>query len=746
VTVSQKAALSLLISVFLFAGVAVLAYTGLFDLVETRFYNPSIAQSLARETERNAEAIQDFFSSLDSRFSASLNEPAVKRSFLPNQSAGDIFERSRIYGVLLESIGGLQAVRFVDYNGIRIHFSTHIGDVLSQTRLSIAYKNYNEDPLNLPFDEVQVPAQGSVKLTMDEKNDRIIFSYPFYDSFDVYRGSAFFAVSARAVADWLIGSGRIKVGEDVSVVAAPPGIVSGSPGTSKTEILDKVSSIWRDNLLALTPFVSPSNVSLALLSARTKQGIYYGHLVDESLFSFPQAMKVILLVSIFLTIYLIVFLSFNLRQDTMTIVQSRLKGLQISLIEQFYDRKTDMDWTHWTRELEQRREDIRAEVKRGIRSGQGRRIEEDIDTLIDKSWNELLAVIGAQRKPESALDEEKLQNILNRILQAAPSLSVQAAQPVAAGVVPAAKNAPAENAGPEEAETLDEIEDAEPVEDVEEAEAVEDIEEAEAVEDVEEAEAVEDVEEAGAVEEAVEDVEEAEAVDDVGEAEAVEEAVEAGAAGKTDTARGADVPAPSGPAQKGGLFRAASRKKADVRLAFGEDDVPYIVESSGLELVEDIDASIEDMQNDNESSAAPAGEPEEIEELEELEELEDLEEIASEDSDQTGPAVSPASREDALAELASKIEFSNISQDADETEEELNTELEIVSPFASILSNLGEGEETPDALSGDNPDTVVQSKNPATDEVKLPGGPEIVSPEGKGPGKKPKNEKKKSPK
>ncbi|MDR1319203.1 MAG: hypothetical protein LBJ90_06215, partial [Treponema sp.] len=353
-------------------------------MIETRFYDPSIARSLARETDQSAGVIEDFFSGLDSRFSGSLNEPSIKRSFLPNQSAGDIFDRSRIYGVLLESIGGLQSVRFVDYNGIRIHFSTYAQDLLSQDRLSVAYRNYNEDPMNLPFNEIQVPAQGGLKLIMDEKNDRIIFSYPFYDSFDVYRGSAIFTVSVRAVAECLISDGRIKVGEDVSIIASPPGIVSGSPGTSKTEVLGRVSSIWSDGLLNLTPFVSPnSNVSLALLSAKIDQGIYYGHLVDESLFSFPQAMKVILLVAIFLTIYLTVFFFFNLQQDTMTIVQNRLKGLQISLIEQFYDRKGDMDWTHWTRELEQRREDIRTEVKHGIRIDRGKRAEEDIDSLID---------------------------------------------------------------------------------------------------------------------------------------------------------------------------------------------------------------------------------------------------------------------------------------------------------------------------------------------------------------------------
>ena len=60
-----------------------------------------------------------------------------------------------------------------------------------------------------------------------------------------------------------------------------------------------------------------------------------------------------------------------------------------------------------------------------------------------------------------------------------------------------------------------------------------------------------------------------------------------------------------------------SRRISNVRIAFGDDDVPYLVESSGLELVDgDIDEVIRFMEDD-----APE-EPVTLEELEALEELE----------------------------------------------------------------------------------------------------------------------------
>jgi hypothetical protein len=483
VTASQKVAISLLISVFLFGGIAVLAYTGFFDLVETRFYASSLTKSISRETERDAQLIQEFFSDLRGRFSASLNEPAIRRSFLPNQSAEDIFERTRIYGTLLESLGGLQSVRFVDYNGVRLHFSTYSQDILSQERLYIAYRNYNDDAQNLPFEQVQVSAGDVFKLILDNNTDRIIFSFPFYDSLDAFRGTALFSLSVRAVAEWLISENRIKIGENVSLVAEPPGIVTGSPGTSKDSILARVSSIWADGLLALTPFESDTGITLALISAKTSQGVFYGRLINERIFSFPQAMKVILLVSIFLTVYLAVFLLFNIRQDNMTIVQNRLKSLQVSLIENFYEHKGDMDWEQWAMELEQRREGVRSEVKRGIKFSQGRRSEENIDALVDKSWDELLALIGGRKKAGASLDEAKLQNILNRILQAAPQGSPGFGAEYRVTTSTAQKIADTEVL--EELEAVEELAIAEAVEELEALEDIAAIEELPAVETVE---------------------------------------------------------------------------------------------------------------------------------------------------------------------------------------------------------------------------------------------------------------------
>ena len=71
-TTSHKAALSLLITVLLFGAFAALAFTGLFDLIEARFYNPAVSGSVLREVTANAEEIDSFLGELQIRFSDTL--------------------------------------------------------------------------------------------------------------------------------------------------------------------------------------------------------------------------------------------------------------------------------------------------------------------------------------------------------------------------------------------------------------------------------------------------------------------------------------------------------------------------------------------------------------------------------------------------------------------------------------------------------------------------------------------------
>jgi len=496
-----KPLLALLISILIFAGLSFLADKELLDIVQTHFYNPSVLNSYAKENSKDAELVQGYIFELQNKFEAALNKPAVQSSFLYNQSPDDIYERSKVFGMLLESTTGLQSVQFVDSNGIRLHYSTSAGDIISQNATSTAFRNYTDDPAALPYDAVSVSANNSAKFSMDEQSDRIIFSFPFKDSMDVYRGTALYSVSVKALAEKLVAEGRIKVNENVYVTEIPQGILLGSPNVSNIDILKKVSSIWSDGIRERVIFDSgDSGVKYSLISSRTDHGIFFGRLVNDGLFYISGSMKNILLLSMFLTFYLTLLFIINFRSNPLTLVKNRIKNLRENLFEQLYVNKSGQERAKWILELEQRREEIRSELKHGLKFNQ--RAEKNINSIIDKSWDELLAVIKSGSETRVIVPPD------NSPAQAESVIDIEEIEEI--GEV-------------EEAEELDEIADVEEIEEVEEAEALEEIANVEEVEEVEEAEELDEIADV----EEIEEVEEAEALDEIADVEEIEEVEEA---------------------------------------------------------------------------------------------------------------------------------------------------------------------------------------------------------------------------
>jgi len=411
-----KPVLALIISILIFAGIVLSADGEFADFIQINFYNPSVVNLYVKENAKDAELVQNHIIYLQNKFADTLEEPAVRRSFNYNQFPQDIFERSRIYGLLLETTGGLQSVQFVDSNGLRIHYSTSSGDIFSQNSDSTIYKNYTDNPLALPYDTISVHLVESAKYTMDEYGGRIIFSYPFFDSMDVCRGTAIFSVSVRALTEKLIAEGRLKASDDVSVVSSPPGILFESPDSYKTDIFDKVSVIWNSGMQDRTALVSAnSGVKFSLISYKTDNGLFFGRLVNDALFSISGSMKLILYLSLFFTFYLALLFLFYYRPNSVTLVQSRMTNLKEKLLKQLDVNKNNQDRVKWILELEQRREEIRNEMKHNIKTL--RYSEKTIDSIIDKSWDEMLTVMKtgssktADEKTEGTKETEDIEEI-----------------------------------------------------------------------------------------------------------------------------------------------------------------------------------------------------------------------------------------------------------------------------------------------------------------------------------------------
>jgi|GEM_PF-3466580 len=492
-----RLSLSLLISVLLFAAFAVAAFLGLFDLIDTRFYHPAVQRQAERSLAEAIKAMDAFIGGRLALFQEVLDREAVKQSFLASQSQAGIDERAAIFARLLEDPEGIQGARFLeaDLNRVRIHYSTWENDVRSRDGGKIVYRDWGSLPSDRPYSLFDAPAGTQPRLIITEGPDALHFCYPFADSNGVHRGTAVFSMRLSTLADSLVRAGVLRLSDDLLALPGA-GFAARVPTASHEALLPLIAERWAGqgpqetiSLLAELPASSGAGadtgrIGQVLVSARGAFGARYGFLMPTSAFSVPPAMRAIFLAAAFVTSFLVVFLLFNLRQESVSAVRDRVKRLQIGILEEYFERKGDIDFSRWSRELENRRAEVRAQIKASAGISP-RKPSREVDELIDKGWDEILDILGKRARAAAGLEEAgqgprlaELEAMMRRLL--------------AAGIQASPSQAPLSSA-PARAEPVEELAEAEAVEELPEAEAVEELAEAEAVEELPEAETVEEI-------------------------------------------------------------------------------------------------------------------------------------------------------------------------------------------------------------------------------------------------------------
>ncbi len=639
----QKAALSLLITVVVFGGFSVLAFSGLFSVIETKFYNQRVSNSLQEELHRTTAFVDDYHDKYLKRFDAVLGQGFIQRSFLPNLSTEDINEREKLFQYLQEELSGFLFVRFLDENG-NIHYSTLGSDIKSQTDYSLTYKRL-EDVENVVDPDAFMLGKGQDgAIRIDGVNNHIVFLFPFYDSLSIFKGTAVFYVSGKDFTSYLLQQGALITGQTVDIVDERGYLIHSGLDINE-EVITQIRETWsRGTKIAEQKSLlqSDSGNTFALLSSKSENYFYVvGRLLPDNVFTLNNYLKIILMASFFITLFLLLFLILSLRQDKVLILSERIKRFQVNFLKEYVENKESIDWEKWKRELGARRELVKKEIKRGIGKFKGAK-EETVDSLIEKSWDEIIEVIGSKISAgPSKINIDNLEEALERVLKSGTALNVQYS-PGGGLPIPAPQPAPAPAPAPKEesftsgmqpvdVEDIDEGEDIETLDEAEEIEEAEELGEVEELAEVEEIEAVEEPAEAEELAE-VEEIEEAEElgeVEEIEEIEEIEEAEEPAEAGRTEEAAQLEEIDDQAEAEDVEDIQFSEEEYEEVSPE--EEGVPgepeTEVEPEPAEDFEEIE-EIEEPTPDEieEVEEVPEEEPEEIEEINEEEDLVELEE------------------------------------------------------------------------------------------------------------------------
>ena len=532
-----KTALSLLLTFIAFTVIAIASLSGLFSPIEKRFYEPAQVQQFRSELNEVASAGNQYFSSLLAAFGSDdggfLNDESVL-TFLSVSPSDEVLHR---LAVLSEAHRGLEGIRVVDASGRRVHFSSFRNDYRLDAGRRI-YSNYQE--LKTLFGTPEIPFENlscfsgeethPYRIGIDGQNQRIVYSFPLENN-----GSRFcvlFYVGTRGFINTLIEKKIISVNQDIPLVSSADcmtggfvlGLENDIRGAADAELL----KIWKNGQVdtdgiqtdGIQFVFDDRTVNYTVFTDRSTSAPFFSILFSSDSVLLPGYVKILILVSAFISVCLFFLILFNFKKDDDVIIRDRIKRVQFELLSEYFDK--NLERAEIAGIIEAKKSDVSVRIKKSL-GRRGKKHSAELDTMLEKSWSEIIDMLSAEKKQQPSFDMSEIRRMLEELLSATP-VTVRN-QPV--------QTVPAKVAEPEPVDDLEEVDAVEPVEDLEEAdgaEPVEDLEEADGVEpvdDLEDADGVEpaeDLEEAGGVE-PVEDLEEAdgvEPVEDLEEADGVE--------------------------------------------------------------------------------------------------------------------------------------------------------------------------------------------------------------------------------
>ena len=589
-----KNAVGFLITIIICGGLTVASSLGMFSKIEKNFYEPARLKLIRDRLDVVADSSNEYITSILEKFGPEdggfLSNKAVTTYFMREPSR----EVGRLFGKLLDDVPGLDGVRIIEASGKSVQYSSYKNDSRNDHG-NKTYSNYNElrtysGHQELPYSvvtafietesddaeyvdeessegtggeevkdsETVLPEVNKYRLVFDGNEQRIIISYPYY--YDDRSYSVIFYVNPIDFINKLVEQHIISINEQLALISSKDGtaggFVFGMPKVGQNLLANEILRRWRMRSYGPDEIASTSKINVTgitadenngqisqeqqkfiswnLISSRNAKFIEIGGLYSMDMLAMPPYIRILLLICSFLTICLIVVILFNIRKDDDIEILSRIKKVQIGLLNEYFENNVERSKVAAL--IENQRDELTARIKKSL-GRRGRKYGEDLTIILNQSWQDIINILAGadavRMKGLSTGDMTEIRRMFEEVVSHS-TLRVQAVTQFPSRQPPKNKkelntenvSIPLAREMPELQQKLEnEVEEIEPVEELEDAEEIseaEPVEELEDAEEIPEAEPVEELEDAEEILEA-EPVEELEDVDEISEAEPVEE-------------------------------------------------------------------------------------------------------------------------------------------------------------------------------------------------------------------------------
>ena len=601
-TSGQKTAFSLLTAMVLFAAFVLLANPRLNIIknLEKQYYSQARIREKVEQLDGLSQSFSDYITKIlktveedDNSFSKS----QAILSYLDYYPSEKLIEERRAKTIkLFEDLDSLDGIRIVDSTGRYLHYSSfEKTDLVSSDNTKKVYERYNSlvDKYNeLAFDKIAPDSQNPQhRIILDENKKRLVISFPLY-RFNEYSAVLFCYFNFDDIQKKLSSLDCIY-GESVSIIGAADysgGIVVGLPPKNIEEFKEPLINFWKnqqsgqnkDNDIIPEKILQiDSDRYWEVLTSKKSSALKVSGVYTSDIFELSQEVIFLIYLVIAITLFLISFLLFNIKGDTMAELKKKVRRIQYGVIKEYLDNRENVEWEKVVKQIQSRKNDLSKEIIKSVRLHSKNRSKE-LEELLDKNWDDIFAVLlpkTENRSEAAAVTKEDIRQMLEEVLKET-KLNVNLAN-VSQQVLK--KKA-------EPVEEIEEVEEAEPVEEIEEVEEAEPVEEIEEVEEAEPVEEIEEVEEAEPVEE-IEEVEEAEPVEEIEEVEEAEPVEEI----------------------------------EEVEEAEPVEEIEEVEEAEPVEEIEEVEEAEPVEEIEEVEEAEPVEEIEEVEEAEAVEEIEDIE-------------------------------------------------------------------------------------------------------------------------
>jgi hypothetical protein len=189
--ITQRALISLAAALILSGLFAGLGFWRLFTAIETSFYQPARRSAIQQNLNGAALHLSLSIEQIQNVCAATLLEEPVLRSFLSNTTNTDLEDRDAVFNTLFTTVPGLEWVSFVESRSSKALYN--------KTR-----PGTNSESAEIPDIDPALLNRGNAQIQLDAASDTLLFSFPFSDAAEAYRGSAVFALQAGALGGWTI--------------------------------------------------------------------------------------------------------------------------------------------------------------------------------------------------------------------------------------------------------------------------------------------------------------------------------------------------------------------------------------------------------------------------------------------------------------------------------------------------------------------------------------------------------------